>query len=73
MGGVAERVNVASVGVCLQPQSGKPRENTTKCVFVESARSSRIPENGLMVWSCASVPGLGAIRVKAIFAVSYTF
>lgn len=71
VGGVAERVNAASIGVYLQPQSGKPRENTAKCLFVESASSSRISENDLMVWSCASVPGVGAIRVKTIFSVSH--
>lgn len=73
MEGVAERVNVASIGVYLQAHSGKPRENTTKCMFVESARGSRISENDLMLWSCASVLGVGAIRVKTIFTMSYTF
>lgn len=62
VGDVAERVNVALIGVCLQPQSGKPRENTAKCMFVESASSSRISENDLMLWSCASVPGLGLLE-----------
>lgn len=40
-----------------------------KCMFVESASSSRISENDLMLWSCASVPGTGAIRVKTVFSV----
>lgn len=71
VGGIAERVNIASIGVYLQPQSGKPRENTAKCLFVESASSSRILENDLMLWPRAS--GVGAIRVKTIFTVSHTF
>jgi hypothetical protein len=44
-----------------------------ECMFVESASSSWISENELMLWSCVSVPGFGVIRVKTIFTVSYTF
>lgn len=73
VGGIAERVNIASIGIYLQPQNGKPRENMAKCMFAESDSSSRISENDLMLWSCALVPGVGAIRVKTIFTVSYTF
>lgn len=73
VGGVAQRVNVASIGLYLQPQRGKPRENRTKCMFVESASSSGISENDLMLWSCASIPGVGAIRVKTVLTASYTF
>lgn len=47
--------------------------NVAECMFVESAGSSRISENDLMLWSRASVPGLGVIRVETIFTVSYTF
>lgn len=73
VGGIAERVNIASICIYLQPWNGKPRENKAKCMFVESASSSRISENDLMLWSCALVPGVGAIRVKTIFTMSYTF
>lgn len=51
--GIAERVNIALTAIYLQPQNGKPRENTAKCMFVESASSSRVSENNLMPWSCA--------------------
>lgn len=44
-----------------------------ECMFVESSGSGRISENDLMLWSCASVPGLEVIRVETTFTVSHTF